>query len=248
MSCTPCSPAAPGCPRFPARPEPSAPPFPEPVTQSTSNITHATRVNVYPSSSLLHREYGEAPRGAPCYFSFDPFGLRLAIRSRDNSSHPCPLRERYDTAPRGAGNTHSHHFAGPSPSRGANTRHVVSSACRCHESRFRSAIAPASGEQRPGLPARPGQRGRRDLRALPGKPRHQGIHAPARGEPLRQQHRDEPVAEQALPDRLRRSRRRHRRRDPAAARPLIPLAAVRGPPGRSPASPAAPRTSDPPAA
>ena len=42
-------------------------------------------------------------------------------------------------------NTHSHHFAGPSPSPGANTRHVVSSACRCQESRFRSAIAPASG-------------------------------------------------------------------------------------------------------
>ena len=42
-------------------------------------------------------------------------------------------------------NTHSHHFAGPSPSRGANTRHVVSSACRCHEPRDRSVIASASG-------------------------------------------------------------------------------------------------------
>ena len=41
--------------------------------------------------------------------------------------------------------THSHHFAGPSPSRGANTRHVVSSACRCHEPRDRSVIASASG-------------------------------------------------------------------------------------------------------
>ena len=41
--------------------------------------------------------------------------------------------------------THSHHFAGPSPSRGANTRHVVSSACRCQEPRDRSVIASASG-------------------------------------------------------------------------------------------------------
>src|SRR5258708_4898392 len=41
--------------------------------------------------------------------------------------------------------TQSHHFAGPFPSRGANTRHVVSSACRCHEPRDRSAIASASG-------------------------------------------------------------------------------------------------------
>ena len=41
--------------------------------------------------------------------------------------------------------TQSHHFAGPVPSRGANTRHVVSSACRCHELRDRSAIASASG-------------------------------------------------------------------------------------------------------
>src|SRR6266581_2868376 len=41
--------------------------------------------------------------------------------------------------------THSHHFAGPSPSRGANTRHVVSSACRCQEPRDRSVTASASG-------------------------------------------------------------------------------------------------------
>jgi hypothetical protein len=42
-------------------------------------------------------------------------------------------------------NTQSHHFAGPLPSRGAKTRHVVSSACRCHEPRDRSVIASASG-------------------------------------------------------------------------------------------------------
>ena len=41
--------------------------------------------------------------------------------------------------------TQSHHFAGPAPSPGQKTRHVVSSAWRCHESRFRSAIAAASG-------------------------------------------------------------------------------------------------------
>src|SRR6266849_171589 len=45
----------------------------------------------------------------------------------------------------GPRNTHSHHFAGPSPSRGANTRHVVSSACRCHEPRDRSVTASATG-------------------------------------------------------------------------------------------------------
>ena len=43
-------------------------------------------------------------------------------------------------------NTHSHHFAGPPPSSpGQKTRHVVSSAWRCHESRFRSAIAASTG-------------------------------------------------------------------------------------------------------
>src|SRR5260370_5966211 len=45
----------------------------------------------------------------------------------------------------GPRNTHSHHFAGPPPSRGANTRHVVSSACRCHEPRDRPVIASAAG-------------------------------------------------------------------------------------------------------
>src|SRR6266498_3071614 len=35
----------------------------------------------------------------------------------------------------GPSKTHSHHFAGPPPSRGGNTRHVVSSACGCHEPR-----------------------------------------------------------------------------------------------------------------
>jgi hypothetical protein len=46
-------------------------------------------------------------------------------------------------------NTHSHHFAGPLPSRGANTRHVVSSACKCHDPRDRPAPSPGP---RPRLP------------------------------------------------------------------------------------------------
>ena len=49
--------------------------------------------------------------------------------------------------------THSHHFTGPLPgplsrsllSRGVNTRQLVSSACRCHESRDRAVIASSSG-------------------------------------------------------------------------------------------------------
>ena len=42
-------------------------------------------------------------------------------------------------------NTHSQNLAGPSPPSGQNTRHDVSSAWRCHESRFRAAIASSSG-------------------------------------------------------------------------------------------------------
>jgi hypothetical protein len=42
-------------------------------------------------------------------------------------------------------NTRSHHFAGPSASRGAKTRQVVPSACRCQESRDRSVMFSATG-------------------------------------------------------------------------------------------------------
>jgi hypothetical protein len=35
-------------------------------------------------------------------FPYCPFGLRSAIRSRDISSHPCPLSGRYNSAPHGA--------------------------------------------------------------------------------------------------------------------------------------------------
>ena len=45
--------------------------------------------------------------------------------------------------------TQSHHFAGPFPSPGQKTRHVVSSAWKCQDSRFRSAIASASGTSSP---------------------------------------------------------------------------------------------------
>ena len=46
-------------------------------------------------------------------------------------------------------NTQSQNFTGPFPSPGQKTRHVVSSAWKCHDSRFRSAIAAASGASSP---------------------------------------------------------------------------------------------------
>src|SRR5271165_3408999 len=128
-------------------------------------------------------------------------------------------------------NTQSQNFAGPPPSPGANTRHVVSSAWISQESRFRFAIAPASGASSlPACATVPAQRRRGDLRPLPGQPCHQGIHAPARAEALREQHRGEPVREQALPDRLRRARRHHRLLPRAAALSLIAAPAVRDQP------------------
>jgi len=44
-----------------------------------------------------------------CYFPRSPFGSGSAIRSRDISSRPCPLRERYNAAPRGAATTRTAH-------------------------------------------------------------------------------------------------------------------------------------------
>ena len=85
--------------------------------------------NLPPSSSRLRREYDRAPRGAISPYHADPParrsrppghdrrfpGMRFspftlsdhgsAIRSRDISSRPCPLRERYNAAPRGAATT-----------------------------------------------------------------------------------------------------------------------------------------------
>ena len=58
---------------------------------------------------------------------------------------PAQLRSITKQAVSRPRNTHSHHFAGPSPSRGARTRHVVSSACRCHDPRDRAVIASSSG-------------------------------------------------------------------------------------------------------
>ena len=61
------------------------------------------------------------------------------------STVPARLGSITKQAVSGPRNTHSHHFAGPSPSRGAVTRHVVSSACRCHDPRDRAVIASSSG-------------------------------------------------------------------------------------------------------
>ena len=109
------------------------------------------------------------------------------------------------------------------PVTGANTRHVVSSACRCQESLFRSAIASASGtSSAPACAHVPASVAGEISAPCRDKARHQRVHAPARGEPLRQQHRDEPVGEQALPDRLARPRRHHRPLHPARAGTLIP--------------------------
>ena len=82
-------------------------------------------------------------------------------------------------------------------------------------------------EQRPGLRARPRQGSGRNIRALPGQALHQRVLAPSRDEPLSQQHRDESVGEKALPDRLRRAGRHHRRLHPAIAGPPVPPPAVR---------------------
>jgi hypothetical protein len=40
-----------------------------------------------------------------CYFPRSPFGSRVSHQIRDISSRPCPLRERYNAAPRGAATT-----------------------------------------------------------------------------------------------------------------------------------------------
>jgi hypothetical protein len=90
-------------------------------------------------------------------------------------------------------NTHSHHFAGPSPSRGAKTRQMVSSACRCQEPRDRSVIAPATGASSAPACAPCRQDSGRDVSALLGQARHQGVHALPRHVPLGQPHRDEAV-------------------------------------------------------
>jgi pyridoxine/pyridoxamine 5'-phosphate oxidase len=82
--------------------------------------------------------------------------------------------------------------------RGVKTRHVVSSACRCQEprDRLRDRLRDR-GQQRPGLRARFGQSGGRDIRSLPGQALHQRVLAPARREPLHQEHRDKRVRDGA---------------------------------------------------
>jgi hypothetical protein len=76
------------------------------------------------------------------------------------------------------------------------------------------------GQQHPSGRASPRQRRRGDLRSLPSQPGHQRVLATPGNEPLRQQPRDEPVADQTLTDRLRRPRRPHR------FRPLTPTATL----------------------
>ena len=124
-------------------------------------------------------------------------------------------------------NTHSHHFAGPSPSRGAKTRQVVSSACRCQEPRDRSVIASASGAS--SAPA---------CAHVPASVAAE-ISAPCLASPVTSEFMLRPATnrsvssiavnalEQALPDRLRRPGRRHRRWHRAGAGPPVPAPAVR---------------------
>ena len=146
-------------------------------------------------------------------------------------------------------NTHSHHFAGPSPSPGAKTRHVVSSACRCHDSRFRSAIAPASGSSSP--PACP---------HVPASVAAE-ISAPCRDSPVTSEFMLRPAANRSVSS-IAMNPLENRpfpiafggpgavtvAGHPATAGPAYTAGGSARPPARSPASPAAPRTSDPPAA
>jgi hypothetical protein len=152
---------------------------------------------------------------------------KLTWRARTSPDRDGSITKHAVSGPR---NTHSQNLAGPSPPSGQNTRHDVSSAWRCHESRFRAAIASSTGASSAPACATVPARGRRYLRPLAGQAFHQRVRRPARLEPLHQQHRGEPVREQALPDRLRRPRRHHRQRPRAAALPLITAPAVRDQP------------------
>src|SRR5260370_5700231 len=87
---------------------------------------------------------GTAAGFLACYFP----PVILSDRSKPSdpeiiSSHPCPLRGRYDTAPRGAAKTHSHHRWPSLPAMSSKTCQLVSSACTCPAWRPWAAIAPA---------------------------------------------------------------------------------------------------------
>ena len=162
---------------------------------------------------------GPAPSGSPGYV---PALSGLLPPSPASPGSGCPQLQRPAATGRRRRSLTSTRITAP--------HGALSSACRCHEPRDRSVIASASGTSSVPACARPRQSSRGDPRALPGQAGHQGVHAPPGDVPLGEEHRDERVGEQALPDRLRRSRRRHRRRDPAAASPPVPAPAVRGHP------------------
>ena len=63
-----------------------------------SSFRHITRI--FPARRPVR--LGTAAGFLACYCPLHLSGLGLAIRSRDISSHLCPLRGLYNTAPRGA--------------------------------------------------------------------------------------------------------------------------------------------------
>jgi hypothetical protein len=63
-----------------------------------SSFRHITRI--FPARRPVR--LGTAAGFLACYCPLHLSDLGSAIRSRDNSSHLCPLRGRYNTAPRGA--------------------------------------------------------------------------------------------------------------------------------------------------
>ena len=106
-----------------------------------------------------------------------------ACRARTAPDLVASITKQAVSAPR---NTHSHHFAGPFPSRGAKTRHVVSSACRCQEPRDRSAIASSSGaSSAPACAHAPA--------SVPG-----AIWAPCRASPVTSEFMDRPATNRSV--------------------------------------------------
>jgi hypothetical protein len=117
-----------------------------------SSFRHITRI--FPARRPVR--LGTAAGFLACYCPLLPFGIRSAIRSRDISSHLCPLRGRYSTAPRGAdrvgcaARSRSRCGCGPFPrSLPPNPAGIfqctgLSSDCPAFASRRTSSTAPAS--------------------------------------------------------------------------------------------------------
>ena len=63
-----------------------------------SGLRHVARI----SRRTAPYTWARPPVSWHAVFPYRPFGLRSAIRSRDNSSHLCPLSGRYSSAPHGA--------------------------------------------------------------------------------------------------------------------------------------------------